>query len=128
MVYFAGKQNDESELMFIKSMANRNKLVTADFRNATTTVVNGTRTKTYSTTTDLEVEALFWTGKAADRAVSEKIRADVEGVIAMDYSDYTTTIREDAKVIIGGSEYSVIHVDNVAEQNKVIQIPVKRFS
>ncbi|MGD8305152.1 MAG: hypothetical protein PVF17_00730 [Ignavibacteria bacterium] len=114
--------------MFVRDMYNRNKTVTAEFRNVTTTVINGVVTKTYSTNADLSVEALFWVGSAADKVVSEKLRADIAGVVVMDYSDYTTTINENAKVTINSKDYSVIYVDNIAEQNEVIQIPVKRFS
>ena len=113
-------------MSFIKSMASTNQLITAEFYNKTITVTSGVPTETWSSVADLSVSALFWTGAAADRVVGEKLKAEVDGVIAMDYDDYTTTINEDAKVLINDVEYRVVRPDNIANQNVLIQIPVKR--
>jgi hypothetical protein len=114
-------------MSFIKDMAATNLLVEAKFYNKTTTMTNGVPSSTYSESPDLTVDVLFWIGAKAERQVSEKFRPDVAGLISMDYEDYKVTINENAKVEINGVTYSVIYVDNIANQNQVIQIPVKRF-
>lgn len=112
---------------FIKDMEDNNMLVEACFYNQTSTMVNGVVTQTYSDDPDLTVDVLFWIGAKAERQVSEKERPNVAGLISFDYEDYTVIIKENAKVVIGDSTYSVIYVDNIGNQNQVIQIPVKRF-
>ena len=130
MVSSTRQNTSEGELMgFLDEMLITEKTVKAEFRNLTTAFVDGTVTEDYSTNPDLTVnKCLFWVGRSADAVVSEKIRAEVEGVIVFNYSDYTTTVNENAKITIGSTDYSVIFIENVANQNEIIQIPVKRFS
>lgn len=103
--------------------------VSADFRNKTTTAdAYGNVTESYSATTDLTINGLLWIGSTADKVVSEKIRPDVSAVFVFNYSDYTTIIEDNAKVTINSKDYSVIYIDNVANQNEVIQVPLKEFT
>jgi hypothetical protein len=110
---------------FISSMADNNELVEVKFYNKEYNP--GTGEETYSSTAVLTVQSLFWTGAAAERKVSDKYKAEVVGMIVFDFEDYTATVKEEAKAEISGKDYSVIYVDNVAMQNKTIQIPVKNF-
>ena len=113
--------------MFVKGMFENNEKVTANFYNKVETISNGEVSFSYPALT-LSVEALFWAGSFVDKYVSERFRADVTGIIVIDYDDYSYTVGEDAIVTIDNTDYSIVYVDNVANQNKVIQIPVKRFS
>jgi len=112
---------------YIKEMSDNNFLVKAEFYNKTNTVTGGKVTSVFLEDPDLTVDVLFWIGAKAERMVSEKLRPEVAGLISMDYDDYKVAINENAKVVIGGTTYSVIYVDNIANQNAVVQIPVKRF-
>lgn len=114
---------------FVNSMFSNNNAVNAVFYGRTEPAKNADGTRgapTYGAI--LTVDALFWEGSAADTVVSDRIRADVSAVIALDYYDYTVDVADVDKVTIEGIDYSVIHVDNVARQNKVIQIALKRYS
>ncbi len=112
---------------YVKEMADRNQLVEASFYNKSSTALNGVITEAYSDVADLIVTALFWTGPAVDRVVSQKLRPIVDGVLTLDYEDYTVVIKENAKVVINDVSYSVVYIENVGNQNVIIQIPVKRF-
>lgn len=113
---------------FVTELFSTEVSTSVDFRNLTVTSASGVITKTYSATTDLTVDALMWTGSAVDSVVSERDRANVDAVIVFDYELYTTTIGEDAKVIIGAQDYSIVIFDNIANQNEAMQVNLKRFS
>jgi hypothetical protein len=76
----------------------------------------------------MTVTGLFWEGRAVDNVVSERIRADVDAVLVIDYEDYSASVADIDKVTIESTDYSVVHADNIARQDVVIQIPLKRFS
>lgn len=114
-------------MSFISEMENRNELVEAKFYNKNITSSSGQVTPSWPDNPDLTVQVLFWTGRAAERLVSEKYKAEVLGLINMDYEDYVVTVEEGAKVRINDKDYSVIYVDNVGGQNQLIQIPVRNF-
>lgn len=114
---------------FLDDIFLSNKTVSADFRNKIITVDDyGSVTEGYSLTTDLTVNGILWVGSTADKVVSEKIRPDVSAVFVFNYSDYSTTIVDNAKVIINSKDYSVIYMDNVGNQNEIIQVPLKEFT
>ena len=103
------------------------KKTSASFYNKTITITNGVPDEDYNITADLTVSGVFWVGSAADRLVSDKIRPDVSGVFVFNYSDYSTTINENAKCTINGVDYSVIYAEDVGMQNEIIQVPLKKF-
>lgn len=72
-------------------------------------------------------DCLFWTGSVAESLVSERFRARVEGLIIVDYDDYSA-VKDNDRVKIGTTYYSVIHAENIANQNEVIQIPVEKYN
>jgi hypothetical protein len=113
--------------MFVKELFQSNESITVEFRNVETTFTNGIVTKTFPASATLSVQGIYWTGSSVDRLISEQHRAEVTGVVIIDPDDYTTTINEDAKCTINNQDYSVVYVDNVAGQNKIISIPLKRF-
>lgn len=69
-------------------------------------------------------DVFFWTGSGAERYVSEKIRPLITGVILI---DYRTDIDERMKVVVNGADYGIIYVEDIAFQNEIILLPVKRY-
>lgn len=113
--------------MFVKNLFQRNKTVTAEFRNRIETLISGSYSYTYPVDPTLSIEGLVWTGRAAERVVSDRFRVDLEAILVVDPSDYTIIINENSKVTINGQDYSTIYIDNIASQDQVMQIPLKRF-
>lgn len=113
--------------MLVKLLFDRHETITAEFRNPTRTMINGTPDIAWPTVATLSIKSIYWTGTSADRLVSEQYRPIISGVLIVDPEDYSVKITEDAKVTLNGEDYSIIYVENVANQNKVIQIPLKRF-
>ena len=111
---------------FISSLFSHEISTSCAFQSMTQTFTNGEMSSP-SWSTILTVNCLFWTGSAADNIVSEKIRAEVDGVIVMDYEALTVTIPENARVSIGSDYYSVVYVENSGNQNQMYVIPVKRI-
>lgn len=75
----------------------------------------------------LSIEGFFYTGRTADRIVGEKLKAEIDGVLLVDYADVTVTIPEDSRVKINDIYYSLVDLDDIAMQNEVFLIPVKRW-
>lgn len=113
---------------FLAEIFNDIETVSGSFYNKSGSMSNGQYTPGYSSSADLTVTGAFWRGSMADKFVSEKIRPDVSGVFVFNYEDYTTTIEKSAKLTIGSDDYSVIYLDNVAEQNEIIVVPVKEMT
>ena len=86
-----------------------------------TTDSAGHNSKTY--TTAISTEGFFWTGATAEKYVSDKIKPDLAGVIAIDYT--TTEITEAARVTVNGNVFTIISPENVAFQDEVFILPVK---
>ena len=77
----------------------------------------------------LVVEAVIWTGTAKDAVLSERLRAIVDKVMIARPRNITVKIPDTAKVIINNDEeFSIIHMDDIAEQNEVLMFPLSRFS
>ena len=111
---------------FISDMSDSNNLVEAKFYNKLRSASSGQISETYSTSADLTVDVLFWTGRAAERLVSDKFKSEVAAVLNMDYADYTT-LYPGTKVTINSIDYSIISIENIGMQNEVIQIAVRNF-
>ena len=110
---------------FVNSLFVDNETVSAAFKNRV--VTNTAGTIDYTWTDNYTVDALFWTGLAAESVVSERLKPNITGVIVIDYEDYQA-VNEDDKVTIDGVDFAIVNIDNVANQNKVIQIAVKEFN
>jgi hypothetical protein len=112
---------------FINSLFNTEETVSASFYAKTESKnADGTRNKGYSGDASLTVDCLFWQGSAADSVVSERLRAQISGVLAIDYEDYTATVNDTDKVVIDGATYFVVNPEDSAFQNVAVYIPVKK--
>ncbi len=110
--------------MILDSMFENFKTITAEYENKTDTVVDGMITGETWTLAG-SVEALIYRGALAEKLVSEKLRPDVSAVILVKPEDYPEALTKDSRVLIESIYYNVIYADNIAEQDKVIMIPLK---
>ena len=110
--------------MILDSMFEHFQTITAEYENKTDTVVDGMITGETWTLAG-SVEALIYRGALAEKLVSEKIRPDVSAVILVKPEDYPAALTKDSRVLIESIYYSVIYADNIAEQDKVVMIPLK---
>lgn len=110
--------------MMLDSMFENFKTITAEYENKTDTVVDGMITGETWTLAG-SIEALIYRGALAEKLVSEKLRPDVSAVILVKPEDYPEALTKDSRVLIESIYYNVIYADNIAEQDKVIMIPLK---
>ena len=110
--------------MMLDSMFENFKTITAEYENKTDTFVDGMITGETWTLAG-SVEALIYRGALAEKLVSEKLRPDVSAVILVKPEDYPEALTKDSRVLIESIYYNVIYADNIAEQDKVIMIPLK---
>ena len=110
--------------MILDSMYENFKTITAEYENKTDTVVDGMITGETWTLAG-SIEALMYRGALAEKLVSEKLRPDVSAVILVKPEDYPEALTKDSRVLIESIYYNVIYADNIAEQGKVIMIPLK---
>ena len=110
--------------MILASMFENFKTITAEYENKTDTVVDGMITGETWTLAG-SVEALIYRGALAEKLVSEKLRPDVSAVILVKPDDYPAELTKNSRVLIESIYYNVIYADNIAEQDKVIMIPLK---
>jgi len=110
--------------MILDSMFENFKTITAEYENKTDTVVDGMITGETWTLAG-SVEALIYRGALAEKLVSEKLRPDVSAVILVKPDDYPAELTKNSRVLIESIYYNVIYADNIAEQDKVIMIPLK---
>ena len=97
------------------------------FYSRTDTEVDGQITGT-QWTESLKCKGIVYRGTISKTLTSDQFKADVQATITLDYQDYTVKVNEDDKVVIDGfGTFSVMFVDNVGNQNKIIQIPCKEF-
>jgi hypothetical protein len=107
----------------LNSIFQNNKTVAVKIQNRTQAYVNGQLGPV--TYTDLKtVKGIFYRGAVADNMVSERLRANIEGVVLVRPGD--SPIETD-RLEIDGNFYSVVYADNIAGQDKVIVIPVKKY-
>ena len=112
-------------MSFVNTMFTTEKSTSVAFYAVTKTKVKGDITE--SSALSMTKDCFFWRGKMADAVLSERLRGTVDGVVCIDFDDYTSTVNPDDYVIIDSQKYAVVEVDNIAEQDEVIVIPVKRF-
>ena len=110
--------------MMLDSMFENFKTITAEYENKTDTFVDGMITGETWTLSG-SIEALIYRGALAEKLVSEKLRPDVSAVILVKPEDYPAELTKDSRVLIESIYYSVICADNIAEQDKVVMIPLK---
>ena len=115
-------------MAFLDSIFANNETLKIDIEKLTQTFVNGVLgAKVWTKSKDFT--GIFWRGAMAERYVSEQYRSVVDGIVIAKPDDVVhSDIPETARLKIDGQYYSVIYFDNIAEQDKVIQIPVKKWA
>ena len=102
------------------------KKYTATFEKYTNTYTNNVITgKTWSTVGT--ASCLLWNTAMAKIQVSEKYKQEIEALAVFNYEDITFTIEDSGRVIINGKVYAIILSENVAEQNEIIQVMLKKY-
>lgn len=112
-------------MSFLDSFFANNKTVSVEVQVFSQTFINGVLGEKVWTT-DTTFEALFWRGAMAEKYVSDRYKADVSGMV-IGRPEEVPEIAEDSRLFIGGDYYSIIYRDDIAEQGKVVQIPVKKW-
>lgn len=80
-------------------------------------------------TENLKCGGIVYRGSIAKNYVSDTFKSEVEATIILDYHDYTKQINEGDKVIVQDfGTFSVMFVDNVGNQNRIISIPCKEYT
>jgi len=100
-------------------------LVTAAFTSLTTVYTDGVP-QPKSWTTAKSIDGLMWEGQKGTGVVSDKIKSEVEGVLATDYDSTIAALGDNSKFIVSSVTYKVLHIENVGRQNEVLQIYYKR--
>jgi len=104
------------------------KTYTATVKTRVQTNVNG-RLGPVTWTSGKSAKCLFWRGAVAERIVGEKLRAEIEGVAIFKPSDISRAdIPDSAQIDITGiGVFAAVSPDDIAEQNKVLLVPLKEF-
>jgi len=71
-------------------------------------------------------DGLFFVGGSVERIVGSRLAASVDAVVLIDY--VAKTIPEGGRVKINDLYYSVVYPDNVAMQNELYVISLKRLN
>jgi hypothetical protein len=99
---------------------------TATFEDYTEVYTNNILTgKSWSTTGT--ASGLVWFGTMAKSQVSDKYKEDVEAIAVFNYADITFSIARKGRVTINSVVYSIIIDDNIAGQNEIIQVLLKKY-
>ena len=103
------------------------KKVSITFYSKDVSVIDGVP-QPESWTESETVEGLFWTGTQNLTFVSDKLKTQVEGAIAVDYNSTIAALPDDSKFTVNGKNYEIIHIDNSGEQDEALIIMYKRKS
>jgi hypothetical protein len=102
-------------------------LATVQKPNETTSSTDGSISKAF--VTQFTANAVYWTGAAAGRTVSDTLRQKVAAVVLFDYSNVTTPILSGWKITINNESYSALtDGEDIAGQNKFIQVACEQFT
>jgi hypothetical protein len=111
-------------MSFITGIDSEEK-VSAAFYSKDVNVVNGVpQAETY--TLVATVSCLQWFGTRSVGFVSDKIKTQVESILATDYDASIAAIKDNSRVTISGENYQVLTIENVGMQNEVLQVYLKR--
>jgi hypothetical protein len=69
----------------------------------------------------------YYEGASAERLISDRFKAEVDGVIIINPDNIINTIEDEYKIIIDDINYSVIHCDNILQLDEVLTVAVKRM-
>ena len=112
------------DMGFISSITTETK-VDITFQSKVVSVVNGVP-QPITWTTIKTVKGLFWTGSQTGNSVSDKVKTEVEGAIAIDYDATIAALDDTSRFVVNSENYEIIHIDNVGQQNEMLQIMYKR--
>jgi hypothetical protein len=111
---------------FIYDIGTENK-VSAAFYTKVVSVINGiVQPEAWSLVTT--VEGLLWTSGTSVSLISDRLKQNIDGVLAVDYSSTLLNLKPGDKFTVGSTDYSIITVENIGEQNEVMQIPFKEYT
>jgi len=76
------------------------------------------------------VKGLYWKATGSKNNVSEKFKEQITACIIVNPSDISESeIATDMKIAVsGGGDYRLVYADDIAGQNKVLQINVKEWA
>jgi hypothetical protein len=111
---------------FLDSIIQDNVSVSCQIQTVSRTLVNGVLGAEVWSNADL-LTGLFWTDAVADAVVSEKYRTLIDGVFVCNFSS-ALSIPDTARCVIDSEYYSVIFADNIADQNRIFMIGLKKYA
>lgn len=109
---------------FVTSIMTEQQISIA-FYSQDQSVVNGVIQPQEWTLVDT-VPGLLWTGASGLGIVSDKLKTQVEGAVAIDYNVSILAMKDDSRFVVGGENYRIIHIEDVGHQNEMLQIYYKR--
>lgn len=113
-------------MAFLDSIFNGNKTVTVTLQTLTQTISGGVMgAESWSDTASYT--GIFYRGSMAMTLVNERYRQQIDGVVILRPSDFTTLPGVNNRFKIDSVYYSIIYPDDIAEQDKVLMIPVKKY-
>lgn len=101
-------------------------IYTATYESFTQTVSEGVLgDKVWST--DGTAPCLYWIGSGTKNNVADKFREEIDAVMLHTYNELTFSINESGRVTVNGEVFSILYVDNIANQNEFVQVLLKRY-
>lgn len=98
-----------------------------EFYSQTLSYIKGVKQpETWSLVTS--VSGIQWTSGASVTLTSDRLKTDIAGIVAIDYNATIDTMKNDSRIKIGDTYYRIVDIDNIAKQNKVIQVSYKEES
>lgn len=113
-------------MSFLDDFFATEKNYTATFTSRTP-VYSGAVITSYTEATAGTAMCLLWNTAMSKTTVSEKYKDITEAVAVFNYSDITFTIPETGYVTINSKKFAIIVADNIADQNEIIQVLLKKY-
>ena len=113
----------------ISQLIKRNKSYDISFytlvQTSTNGVLNDPTWALYKT-----VKGLYWKATGSKNNISEKFKEQISACIIVNPADISESeIATDMKITVSGEgDYRLVYADNIAAQNKVLQINVKEWA
>lgn len=115
-------------MSFLKKLHGLQTPVSIAIYNKDRTFSSGTVSESFPATADLTVDGYFWQGSRAEAVVSEKIKAQIDGVLLIDYTDMTIAVEDGARAVFNSETYDIITEDDILFANEVLLYPVRKIN
>jgi len=115
-------------MSFLKKLHGLQSPISISIYNKDRTFSGGTVTESFPATADLTVNGYFWQGSRAEAVVSEKIRATIDGVLLIDYTDMTIAVEDGARAVLNGDTFDIVTEDDILFANEVLLYPVRKIN